>query len=312
MATVTVSAAIGKGFFEGTSNFRDCDDAADNFVAGVYQHSNLDFSGTELGELISYFLFLNQMLGSGAAALPVRNETGGALAAGTIVQVSGYSAGQSKCLITAASPAGFSSGMLLVLSDVVANNANGWAYVGAAIAGIDTSAAVAVGSKVYLAAAGALAFDAAPGGVTAVEVGIVTAKDALAGAVQLYPASVSRVLGPGTITPSMLGAKVHTHYDADHAVLDSEAYGVLGNANATAVRTFTLAAAPTEGLPFEFVRASATHALIIDGNGKTIRYGELSGASLQFDTLGMAKMEFDATADEWIVSVLTASQTGLS
>lgn len=135
---------------------------------------------------------------SGGAALKVRNETGSALARGSLVYASGYSAGAGRVLVAKADADDPAKPARYVLDADLADAADGIAYAFREVAGLDTSGASAVGSAVFLSAtAGAFAHAAPAGASQAVQqVGVVTAKDAAAGAVRFFPgAGIVRAAG---------------------------------------------------------------------------------------------------------------------
>lgn len=126
---------------------------------------------------------------AGGAALPVRNETGSTLAKGALLYVSGYSAGAARFLTAKADAADAAKPAWLVLDGSLSNNADGIAYPFRDVGGIDTSSASAVGAAAFLSTTpGACGFSAPAGaGQIAQQVGVVTAKDAAAGAIRFFP-----------------------------------------------------------------------------------------------------------------------------
>lgn len=215
MGALTPSLVTGQGLFEGTSSFRARDDAADNKAAGAYSHVALEWSATEANEWVGYFLYLNSILGGGLTSTAIRNATGGALAKGTLVYVSGYDSGTSKLLISKADAAAPTSLATMVLAAALADATNGTAYGFTLVSGLDTSSASAVGSKVYLASGtpGTFVFDTGPSGSNDVlqEVGVVTIKDVTLGAIQFYP---------GTFVLQKVGA---SFFQAGAITLDASA-----------------------------------------------------------------------------------------
>lgn len=126
---------------------------------------------------------------AGGSALKVRNETGATLAKGALLYASGYSSGQARFLAGKADAADAGKPAWLVLDASLNSNANGLAYPFRDVSGIDTSGASAVGAAVFLSTtAGAFGFSAPAGaGQAAQQVGVVTAKDASAGAIRFFP-----------------------------------------------------------------------------------------------------------------------------
>jgi len=188
MGNVTFTAALGRPFFEGASDFRTKDDSSDNKASGVYSHVAGEFAATEAAEWLSFFVFLIDRLRSGVAGIACRNETGDTLAKGTLVCISGYSAANSAFLIVKADYANAAQQALFVLDTAILTAANGTAYAAALVTGLNTAAASAVGSPVYAGAAGAWTLTA-PTLATQIlqEVGRVTIKDGSNGAIAFYP-----------------------------------------------------------------------------------------------------------------------------
>lgn len=81
--------------------------------------------------------------------LLVRNETGGALAAGDLVYVSGWSETQSRFLVTKAAADAAGARAILVMRGALANNTNGVAYKTYRLTAVNTGGSV-VGNPIYL------------------------------------------------------------------------------------------------------------------------------------------------------------------
>jgi hypothetical protein len=112
----------------------------------------------------------------------VYNGTGGNLAKGTLVAVSGYSTANAALSVAAADQT--TGPAALVLSEDVDDTECGIAYANGVVTGLNTSAFSAVGSLVYLGASGALATTApVTTGYFVQAVGVVTVKHASTGAV---------------------------------------------------------------------------------------------------------------------------------
>jgi len=86
---------------------------------------------------------------SGGDAFRIRNETGGVLAVGTLVSITGYNSSEDRFLITAADCDDNSLPAHGVLIAALNDNTNGIAYKSADISGLNTAAA-SVGDEVYL------------------------------------------------------------------------------------------------------------------------------------------------------------------
>ncbi|MBE7465479.1 MAG: hypothetical protein HS116_18535 [Planctomycetes bacterium] len=156
MGNLTPTVAKGKTLFENLSSaFRLHDDASDHKTAGLYDHLAIEFSATEADEWASFLMHLRDMALEGSQALEVRNESGGALPAGTLVYVSGYGSG--KWLISPADNGDLATRAQYVLADEIADDADGIAYAYKTVGDLDTSG-TAAHDPVYLDAAGAFTF----------------------------------------------------------------------------------------------------------------------------------------------------------
>ena len=195
MSTVSQTAALGKPFFTGDSTFRARDNESDNFVAGVYSHKNIEFSATEAGEWVSYFIFLQSMLQNGIHHFKVRNETGGTLTKGTLVYVSGYSSANTAFLIAKADCDDPTKLPMLVIDSDLATATTGHAFGVITVTGLNTNA-YTEGDRVYAdgasgGGAGTYVISTAPARSTAQQywVGTVTVKDATVGEIRFFPAA---------------------------------------------------------------------------------------------------------------------------
>lgn len=134
------------------------------------------------------------LLGGGSSGTPVisrglsvRNETGGTLAKGTLVRVSGYA--NSMPLVVAADANVAAGAAMYVLTADISNNANGSAYGVVVVTNINTDAASAVGDPLYLSeTAGAFTPTAPTASSSKVQrVGIVLVKHATTGSALFFP-----------------------------------------------------------------------------------------------------------------------------
>ena len=82
-------------------------------------------------------------------SLPMRNETGGALAAGDLVYVSGWNETQKRFLVSKADADASGARAAYVMQGSLANNTNGFAYRTYRLTALDTSGTT-VGDPVYL------------------------------------------------------------------------------------------------------------------------------------------------------------------
>jgi hypothetical protein len=175
MATLTPSTTKGKTKFEANS-WRVRDDAYDPMSTGSYNHTNDRLGATEVDEWVSWMYFVTSLIRGGAGALKIRNETGGALAAGP-VRISSYSYAQDRWLVTLADADANAPAHAILLAQL-ADTTNGTAYLSGDLT-YDTSAASAVGSRAYLAADGTITFTAPSGADQVVqELGEVKVKNA--------------------------------------------------------------------------------------------------------------------------------------
>ena len=184
MATLTPTTAKGRTQFEAAAPWRNHDDAADKKVSGAYSHEPKELSATEADEWASFMAFLQGLLKSGAAALPVR--CAGALVAGDLVYVTTYDGAHSAFTVAKADGADPAKPAQFVMLAGLSANTNGHAYAFGEVTALDTSGASAVGDPVYLSAA-------TPGAWTLTApaapqlVGRVTVKDASSGKIAFHP-----------------------------------------------------------------------------------------------------------------------------
>jgi hypothetical protein len=159
MSTLTPSTAKGKTQFEANA-WRNRDNLYDPMSSGAYNHTNDRLGATEVDEWVSWMYFVNSLILGGAGALRIRNETGGALAAGP-VRISSYSYAQDRWLVTLADADANAPAHAILLASLN-DTTNGTAYLSGDLT-YDTSAASAVGSRCYLAADGTITFTAPTG-----------------------------------------------------------------------------------------------------------------------------------------------------
>jgi len=158
---------------------------------GIYGQNFYKPTQDEILNLIAIML-------AGSSCLMARNETGAQLDKGTLVYISGYSAGQTRFLLGKSDPADPAKPHAFVLDANLANAANGLAWPFRDVASLDTSGAGAVGDPIFPAAtAGTWGYTALSGSnQLAQELGRVTAKHASTGAVRFFPgARLLRKLG---------------------------------------------------------------------------------------------------------------------
>lgn len=160
MSTTTPAPnTTGKGLLEGLIAWRAKDDSADNFVASLYAHVNIEFSATEATEWLSFFEFISQLIKVGGGAVAGINKTGGSLSIEPVA-VSGYDLASGLPTLIAADPALNIPAMAHLLA-ALANNASGVAYVGGVTgpvtSGFDQTGTT-VGTKLYLKVGGGLTF----------------------------------------------------------------------------------------------------------------------------------------------------------
>jgi hypothetical protein len=217
MTTKSPSESVGRtALAESDLSLRDSNDWNDPGVrsGGSYSHDERSWSGTEAYELKSLLRAIGSLLREGLA-MPVYNDTGGELAAGTLVRITGYSAANSAFTVTKADA---DTNMAThVVRDAIANTGTGLIYAHSHVTSIDTSGATAVGDAVYLSqTAGAFTFSSPSSPALAQEVGRVTAKDATSGAINfVLPGNV-----PSGAVDSVFGrtgavVAAASDYDAD-------------------------------------------------------------------------------------------------
>lgn len=135
---------------------------------------------------------------AGALSLPVRNETGGNLAAGDLVAISGWSETHARHLVVKADADVSGRRAQLVMQGALNNNTNGSAYASYRHTGVATDGA-SVGDAVYLSTvAGGWTVTAPTGADDVVQVvGYVAVVDAAAGEVE-FNLSVANLLKVGS------------------------------------------------------------------------------------------------------------------
>jgi hypothetical protein len=240
----------------------------------------------------------------------VYNGTGGTLAAGTLVRAAGYDA-DGQALSVAAADATAGQPALGVLSEAVANEGYGIAYRCGVVTGLNTSAFSAVGSLVYLGAAGAIGTTApVTTGHIVQAVGVVTVKHATAGAVW-FDVGAWRMIGDiptGTVIGSatlanIRGGKITLNGVNPTRVLfqDADAATILG----TEAETFVLADGDT---------------LIVDPDSDgddTVTFAATAGTSVSGETpstdiSGETDTKFMISVDGEDAQEVTLALTGLT
>lgn len=192
MSVLTPTEAKGALFLSGTSAFRTGDDSSDKMVSGAYSHEPLEYSATEADEIKSFLMLVQAMIMSGGLAVQVRNETGSTITRGSLVYPSGYSAGNTRYLITKADADSAATHAHFVMADDLATATNGVAYAYRDVLGdvtypVDTSA-YSVGDKVFLSATIG-GFSTKPTGADQIAqwVGVVITVHATAGKIRFFP-----------------------------------------------------------------------------------------------------------------------------
>lgn len=198
-------------------------------TAGGWTLTDPSLSGTSRKQIVGYVAVKNATTGvvefnlaepqaRGAAPvadafdLDVRNESGGALAAGDLVYVSGWSESQTRWLVTKADAdaAANARRATYVCTAAISNNANGTVSKSYRHTGLDTSTAGAAGDPVYLnTAAGGYTFTAPTGASARVQVvGFVAVKDAAAGAIEFNLGALdgAQKIGNADLEPGVLSA----------------------------------------------------------------------------------------------------------
>ena len=187
MASLVPTTAKGLLFYTGASTFRNHDDDGDSKAAGVYSHAELESSATESDEWASWMMY-TQTLISAALAISVHNNTGGTLAAGTLVYPSSYSAAQSRLIVAKADADTPSLHALWIVTADILNSANG---VVAAIGDVGSlnTAAGAVGDPVYLSGTLGTWTLTAPTGADQVQqvIGRIITSHASTGSIRFFP-----------------------------------------------------------------------------------------------------------------------------
>lgn len=237
------------------------------------------------------------LVGGGAAGtvtvsrgLSVRNETGGTLVKGTLVRISGYSAGQNLPLIVTADANTAAGQATYVLTADITNNSNGTAYGVAIVTNINTDAAAAVGDPLYLSETAGAFTPTAPTSVDAFaqKVGIVVTKNATTGSALFFPEfGIRDVVGrneirDGSITPSkesQFGTLTSTadgtgtgamNVDTKHYVVTSASatnqISLPGSSNSLIGKVFTLWVGANG---FELITPASSNATInnVDSDG---------------------------------------------
>src|SRR2546423_642358 len=124
---VPSTSAAGKAIFEAKS-FRTKDDSSDPFVLGVFTHNPIEFSATEAAEWVSFFLWLIDLMSTGAGGIKIRQNSGATLKAGTPVAIASYDFANEVFIVVAADAVGVPA-VAILLADL-ATGTNGMAYLG--------------------------------------------------------------------------------------------------------------------------------------------------------------------------------------
>jgi hypothetical protein len=119
-------------------------------------------------------------------AVPIRNVTGGALAAGDLVCITGWDETNKAFTVVEADADAAGLKAQLVMRGTLANNATGLGYFTYRLENVDTSGASAAGAKVYLYTTAGGWTVTAPTGATSIAqvVGYVAVKSATVGAIE--------------------------------------------------------------------------------------------------------------------------------
>jgi len=285
-------SGCGPLMMSGQGGIRHHNDAGDSMSGGVYSHDPLEKSATEDDEWASWIMFVQEMLGA-SDVVPVRNETGGELAAGTLVYVSGWDNDTARFLITEAQADDPQKLAEFVLEASIGDDENGLAFKQHLVTGLDTSA-YSKGDWIYLSdTPGEFA---ASEGTFPMAVGRVEYVDATAG-------RAAFALNGLVFRPSLLAAMRVTQMHECGAALTSEhTHSCHTNENATGEVEVTLPTA-VAGLTFEFVVQAAQSLKIVANTGDTIRRTVSvsgSGGYIRSSTVGDYLRLRAINSTEWV------------
>ena len=185
MALLTPTQAKGENFITGVTSFQQSDNASDPATFNA-----VDCSAAEVDALKSLLLALLN-IHSNSTWKYVENNTGGTLAANTLVYISGYDSIHEAFYVAPATPTNPPTHVLLASID---NGAYGVAYsANATAANVNTSTASGAGALVYLnpATPGAYQFTS-----SAYIVGMVLIKDAAVGVISFNIAPYPNITLP--------------------------------------------------------------------------------------------------------------------
>ena len=268
MATVAASATKGQDLFEGVDSFRAHDDAADNTSGGAYSHRATEFSATEAEEWCDWYRWVNTVGLCGSLGFKCRNETGGLLAAGTLVYPSGYDSTTDRVLIVKADADDQTKPPMAVLIEAIDNNANGVAYRAAECENLNTSAG-SVGDPVYLSGTAGAWTLTAPTTGSVWEVGVISVDHATTGSIKFNCPGIWEKFGSAEFNDTVtLGGLIVSDATPDVEFKDTNASA--GDVNASIVVNATDTGDGTEDVDVTFnqqINGALTAFLTADADG---------------------------------------------
>jgi len=147
-------------------------------------------------------IFIQRLPQSDGVAIDVRNTTGGLIARGRLLYISGYDLITGRYLVNLAQSNDITKPAMFVIDADLPNNSDGTAYTSRLVSDLNTSTATAEGDKVYLSTNGTFLIGASFNQW----VGIVTKKDPVIGQIRFLLAGGVGVSGfsgySGTIGPA--------------------------------------------------------------------------------------------------------------
>jgi hypothetical protein len=323
MSTVPANAATGQALFEGTQSLRAHDDQADNKVGAVYSHVPTEFSATEAEEWCDLLRYHNTVIKSGVA-IPLKNNTGGILPAGTLVFVSSYDSATSAYILGLSDSTNSAKPAQYVLLASLAIGAVGTGYSGGSVAGLNTSAG-SVGDPVYLSStlggwsltpatkpqivgritvddpvSGAIGFNIQNGADTLAGLFDVSVGTASQNSILYWDAATSlwkATLSPASLSRIVTSATVLTNITAAQSgcVFTNDAAGV--------EVIFNLPTAAT-GLQYEFVVTAAQNLKVVAASGDYLRDAALSSSSAGYAQANATYTRFSVVAVDstnWVI-----------